>query len=139
EITGLLADGAVGMAAAGGEIVGADDGAAVLDAAPAANVIGGRELGDVAVVVVGGEAGDGAHFAKRVLIEQEGDALVGGELAAASLADDAGVFGIGREAGVGDVFQALDLGEEGRPGLVGVRGRPLRLAASRRSTPQRVR
>ena len=52
------------VAAARGEVVGADDRRAALDRAPAADVVGRREVGDVAVVVVGGEAGEAADLAE---------------------------------------------------------------------------
>ena len=58
-----------------------------------------------AVVVVRGEAGDAADLAERALVEQQRDALAAGELAAAALADDAGVLRAGREARVRDALQ----------------------------------
>ena len=62
EIAALGPDRAVGVATAGGEIVGADDGRAARDAAPATDVVGGGEVGDGAVLVVAGEAGDAAQL-----------------------------------------------------------------------------
>ncbi len=61
EVEALRADRAVGVAAARREVVGAHDRGAALDRAPAADVIGRREVGDGALVVVGGEAGDAAR------------------------------------------------------------------------------
>ena len=46
-----MADRAIGMPAARGEVVGADDAGAALEAALAADMAGRRELGDVAVLV----------------------------------------------------------------------------------------
>src|SRR5215216_4891054 len=56
EIARLVADRTVGMTAARGEVVGADDAGAALDAALAADVARRRELGDVAVLIERGEA-----------------------------------------------------------------------------------
>ncbi len=120
EIAALGPDRAVGVAAAGGEVVGADDGGAPLDLAPAADVVGRREVGDGAVLVVGGEAGQAAHLAEAAGIEQQVDALAAGQLAAVALADDAGILGAGGEAGVGDVLQGRDLGHHRGPAVLAV-------------------
>ena len=106
------------MPAPGGEVVGAYDRAATLDLAPAADVIGRREIGDRAVLVVGGEPGDAAHFPERAFVEQEVDALAAGELAAAALPNDAGVFGSRRESLVGQGLHRADVAQQGRPGLI---------------------
>ena len=52
------------MAAARGEIIGADNRRAAGDTAPAAHMVGGRERGDIAVLVIGGETGQAADLAE---------------------------------------------------------------------------
>ena len=79
-------------------------------------MVGRGEIGDRAVFVVGGEAGQAADFAKAPLIEQQVDPLAAGELAAGALANDTRVGGIWREAATGDVLQGFDLGQQGGPG-----------------------
>src|SRR5262249_45758085 len=113
-------DRAVGVAAAGGEVVGADDRLPSLDLAPAANVVGRGEVSDAALVVVGGEAGDAAHLAEAARIEQQVDALAAGELAAVALAHDAGIGRSRREASVGEVLQGAYFGQRRAPTVVAV-------------------
>ena len=118
EITRLLADRAVGMAAARGEVVGADDAGAALEAALAADMAGRREFGDVAVVVERGEARQAADLAEAAGIEQNVDALAAGELAAVALAHHAGIGRAGRQPPVGDRLQGRDLLEHRGPAVV---------------------
>src|SRR5690606_1569996 len=105
EVEALGADGPVRVAAAGGEVVGAHDGEAAVDLAPAADVVGRGEGGDPAVLVVGGEAGHAAHLADRALVEEQVDALAAGQLAPAALADDAGVLRARGQPGVGQALE----------------------------------
>ena len=118
EIARLVADRAVGVAAARGEVVGADDAGTALDAALAADMACRRELGDVAVLVERGEARQAADLAEAAGIEQPVDALAAGELAAVALAHHAGIGRAGRQALVGDRLQGRDLVEHRRPAFV---------------------
>ena len=92
--------------------------AQTLDLAPAADVVGGGERRDVAVFVVGREARDAAHFAECTVVEQEFDTFPAGQLAPATLSDDAGIFGAGREAFVGERLHRSDILQEWRPSVL---------------------
>ena len=118
--TALAPDRAVGMAAARGEIVGADDGRAAVDLAPAADVVGGGEAGDPSILVVVREAREAADLAKAAGVEQQVDPLAAGQLAAIALADHARIVRIGREAAMGDRLQRLHVGKQRRPGVVAI-------------------
>ena len=115
QVAALGADGAVGVTAAGGEVVGADDGAAAVDLAPAANVIGRREGGYRALLVVGGETSDAADLAEGAGIEEQIDALPAGVLAAAALTHHAGIFGPGGQALERQPAHGGDVVEQRRP------------------------
>ena len=106
------------MAAARGEVVGADDAGTALDAALAADMACRRELGDVAVLVERGKARQAADLAEAAGIEQPVDALAAGELAAVALAHHAGIGRAGRQPLVGDRLQGRDLVEHRRPAFV---------------------
>ena len=123
EIARLLADRAVGMAAARGEVVGADDAGAALDAALAADMAGRREFGDVAASSKRREARQAADLAEAAGIEQSVDALAAGELAAVALAHHAGIGRAGRQPLVGDRLQGRDLVQHRCPALVRRHGR----------------
>ena len=107
------------MAAARGEIIGADDARPAGDPAFAANVVGRREVADVAAVVVGRETGETADLAKTALIEQQRDALAAVELATAALAHDAGFLRGDAQPGVRQALQRGHLGQQWRPAWVG--------------------
>ena len=118
EVARLLADRAVGMAAARGEVVGADDAGTTLDAALAADMAGRRELGDLAGVVEAREAREAADLAEAAAVEQHVDALAAGELVAVALAHHAGLARARGQALVRDRLQRGDLVEHRRPALV---------------------
>src|SRR6185312_1266037 len=120
EMVALAADRTVGMAAARREVVGADDGGAPVDPAPAADVVRGRELGDPTFVVVAREAGDRADLVEAAGIEQQVDALATSELAAIALADHARVGRVRAEPGVRDPLQRLHRLEGRRPAVLAV-------------------
>src|SRR4051794_34310807 len=88
EVARLLADRAVGVAAARGEVVGADDARPAFDAALAADMAGWRELEHLARVVVGGKAREAADLAEAAAVEQRVDAFAARELAAVALTND---------------------------------------------------
>ena len=113
------------MAAPGGEVVGADHCPATLDLAPAADVVGWCEVGDRAVLVVGGETGDAADFPERALVEQAVDALAAGELAATALPDDAGILRPWRESLVGQGLHRRDIAQQRCPRLTLICGHAL--------------
>ncbi len=96
---------------------------ATVDLAPAADVVGRREIGDRAVFVVRRESGKAAHFAERSLIEQQRDAFATREFAAAALSHYAGVARIAREASIGDVLQCAHFREQRRPGVFAAEAR----------------
>ena len=54
---------------------GADHHPPPFDGPPAADVIGGREIGDAAVGVIAGEAREAAHLAEAAVVQQELDAF----------------------------------------------------------------
>ena len=120
QITALAADGAVRMSAPRGKVVRADNGRASVDLSPAADVVGGREGRDPAVLVIRGEAGKTAHLTERVFIQQQGDAVPAGQFTARTLSDDAGVIGTGCEAGMCQLLQGFDFVEHRRPGLIDI-------------------
>src|SRR5690606_12889545 len=82
----LLLDGGVGRAAADGEVVAGDDDGAAVDGAAADDAVGGRQADQLAVLVIGGTARDGADLAEAALVDQAVDALAHGEPAAIVLA-----------------------------------------------------
>jgi len=90
------------MAAARGEVVGADHAWPPLDPAPAADMVGRGEVGDAALLVIAGEPGQAADLAEAAVVEQKIDPLAAGELAAITLTHHAGIGRAGCEAGVGD-------------------------------------
>ncbi len=77
----LLEDRGVGRAAPHGEVVSADDDGAPVDPAPAHHEVRRSHVDDLAVVVIGGPAGERADLVERVGIEQRVDAFAHGELA----------------------------------------------------------
>ena len=111
------------MAAARGEVVGADDAGPGVDAALAADMAGRREFGDVARLVERGEAREAADLAKAAGIQQDVDPLAAGELAAVALADHAGLARAGRQPLVGDRLQGGDLVQHRCPAFVRRHGR----------------
>src|SRR5271170_493252 len=119
-MSGLAADGAVGMPAARGEIVGAYHGGPAGNLAPSANMVGGREARDAALVVIVRKAREAADFAKAAGVEQHVNAFAAGQLAARALAHDPRVLRIGREAAMRDRLQGLHLGQQGSPGLLAI-------------------
>ena len=118
----FLADGAVRVAAAGGEVVGADDGGAALDPAPSADMVRRREVDDRAAVVIGGETGDAADLVEAALVQRQVDALPAGQLAAAALPDDAALLGSGRQALVRQGLHRGHVLEHRRPRVLGFVG-----------------
>jgi hypothetical protein len=85
----LLPDGGVRGPAADGEVVGLDDGAAPVDATLADDHVGGHEALELAVLVVGADAGEPAGLVEGSVVEQPVDALADRELALRALARDA--------------------------------------------------
>ena len=119
QVAAFRPDRAVRMAAAGGEVVGADDRRAAVNLPPAADVVRGREIGDAPFVVVGREARHAADLSERAVIKQQFDALAAGELATASLAHHTRIERAGGEPRMGDALERGDLVEDRRPRLVG--------------------
>ena len=97
EVHALGPDGAVGVAPAGGEVVGAHHHGPGGDGAPAPDVVGGGERRHPAFVVVRREPGDAADLAEGSLVEEQGDALPAGQLAPAALPYHAGFIGSRRQ------------------------------------------
>ena len=77
----LLEDRRVGGAAAHREVVAGHDDRSAVDAAPPHHEVRGRHVDDVAVVVVGGAAGERADLVEGSGIEQRVDAFAHGQLA----------------------------------------------------------
>ena len=76
-----------------------------------------RESGHGAVLVVGGEPGDAAHFAERARVEEQFDALPAGQLAAAALAHHTRVLRPRREPFEGQAAHGGHVLQQRRPRL----------------------
>ena len=85
----LLPDRGVGGAAANGEVVALHDGAAPVDAAMADDRVGGQEICQLPVVVVGRASGERAGLVEAARVEQPVDALAHGQATGGVLAGDA--------------------------------------------------
>ena len=85
----LVADGAVGGAAADGEVIAADDDRPAIDGPPAGDKVGWCEGLDLAVLVVLDSACERADFSKGSGIEELVDALADGCAALGDVARDA--------------------------------------------------
>src|SRR5205814_7373251 len=90
-----------------------------IDRAPPTDVVGRREGGDAAVVVVRREAGDAPNLAEGAAVEQEVDALSARQLAALTLPDDSGLVRPRGEPLVGQRLELADLAQDGVPCLLG--------------------
>src|SRR6185295_15923694 len=118
EIAALCTDGAIGVSAAGGEIVGAYHARSSVDLAPATDVIGRRKVRNAALIIIAGESRQAADLMKAVLVQQQIDAFAASQFSAAALANNAGVERAGRETAMGNVLQRLHFGKQRRPGVV---------------------
>src|SRR3546814_3434996 len=67
----LLLDRGVGRPAAHGEVVAGDDDRAAVDGAAADDAVGRRQADQLAVLVIGGTAGDGADLAETAGVDQK--------------------------------------------------------------------
>ena len=84
----LCRDRGIGRAAAHGEIVADHDHGAAVDLAAAEHAVRRRQVLEFAVLVVFGDAGDGADLVEGILVDQPVDALANGEPALVMLALD---------------------------------------------------
>ena len=115
EVTALGGDRAVGVAAARGEVVGADHRGAPVDLAPSTDHVGRREIRDLARLVVRREAGHAAHLAERAFVQQQPDPFAARQLPAATLAHDARVVRAGRKPLVGEPLHRRHVLQHRRP------------------------
>ncbi len=118
EVARLLTDRPVGMSAARGEVVCADDAWPAVDTSLPADMARRREFGDVARFVKGGETGQAADLAKAAAVEQRVDPFAAGEFVPIALADHAGLTGIRGQPLVGDRLERRNLVQHRRPALV---------------------
>ena len=81
-------------------------------------MVRGREVCDLSIVIVAGEAGQAAHLAEAAGVEHQIDTLATGEFAATALAHDPGIRAAGGEAGVRDTLERLHLIKHWSPAAI---------------------